>query len=129
MTDHDLLKLAALAAGYDIKWDPTWLGVGSLMIRAIPNPGPPFSDWLCWRPLEDDGDAFRLALRLGIEWRRASKSRSIGRVVKVWFSHDGNPRRAASMCISEQVNGCTIAATRRAIVRAAAEIGRRISKE
>lgn len=71
----------------------------------------------------------RLALRLGIEWRRASKNRSIGRVVKVWFSHDGNPQRADSMCISEQVNGCTIAATRRAIVRAAAEIGRRISQE
>ena len=52
MTDRELLELAAKAAGVRLEeWNPTyrayWVG-----------------DW--WNPLDDDGDALRLAVKLGI---------------------------------------------------------------
>jgi hypothetical protein len=54
MTDRELLELAAKAAGKDIEWQPC--------------------DWahdnetLCeWNPLENDGDAFRLAAKLKLQ--------------------------------------------------------------
>jgi hypothetical protein len=67
-----------------------------------------------WNPLTDDGDALRLAVKLGIE------------VVP-------NTRRRVSVAVHSSSDLCTTsedhgsdpdAATRRAIVRAAAEIGK-----
>lgn len=129
MTDQELLHLAALASMLEIKRMPEWIGDKRLMRLVIHESKHPSSKWVPWNPLNDDGDALRLAVHLGIEWRRPMKSRSIGRVVKVWFSHDGNPRRSAGTSLSEPVHGCTAAAVRRAIVRAAAEIGLRMEKE
>jgi hypothetical protein len=60
-----------------------------------------------WNPLTDDGDALRLAvrLRMNVDWESADC---------VWCDNEG-----------ETVEGDDpYAATRRAIVRAAAEIGR-----
>ena len=123
-----LHRLAALAAGYELEWAPEWPGGGCLMRRVIPEPEEPFSKRVPWNPLEDDGDAFRLAVKLGIEWKRPQKSRSIGHVVKVWFNREGNQQRAANMFRSELVNGSVAAATRRAIFMAAVEIGRSIEQ-
>ena len=85
MTDRELLELAAKAAGlsHPDGWD--W----------IRNPL-----GYSWNPLEDDGDALRLAVRVGIDVSKAQ--------IEFWDKHSTDP----------------LAATRRAITRAAAEIGR-----
>jgi len=56
-SDRELLELAAKAAGYDVSSD----GEGGLTI--------PLRRGVCrdWDPLADDGDAIRLAVKLGIE--------------------------------------------------------------
>lgn len=78
-----------------------------------------------WNPLTHDGDALRLAVKLGIEARKSSRSRSVGSVVQAWYPPDGNPRRSSCAHVTVHVkDGDRLAATRRAIVRAAAEIGR-----
>jgi len=63
-----------------------------------------------WNPLTDDGDALRLAVRCDIafmlETERASATTNTGQRFTEWLGTD------------------PCAATRRAIVRAAAEIGR-----
>ena len=64
MTDQELLRLAALAAGYELEWAPEWPGGGCFMRRVVPEPEPPFSKRVPWNPLEDDGDAFRLAVEM-----------------------------------------------------------------
>ena len=106
MNDRELLELAAKAAGLTI--------VGS--IPSILHD----DDWLettdngpdmFWNPLQNDGDALRLAVRL----RLSPMMRTLG-------------------CDTTDLNGTAgayekwgddyYAATRRAIVRAAAEIGR-----
>lgn len=104
MTDRELLELAAKAAGYKIAWEggceTGWMAGGT---------------W--WNPLSDDGDAFRLALRLPLDICRTNAEYA---AVCVWVDHRG-------YFIEEPHNGDPCAATRRAIVRAAAEIGKAMS--
>lgn len=102
MTDRELLELAAKAAGINGQWSDYHNGIcyskkGSL-------------DMHVWRPLDDDGDALRLAVRLSLLIDTAyNGSTAVG---------------SASLCeILEPHNGDHCAATRRAIVRAAASIG------
>ena len=92
MTDRELLELAAKAAGYKKR----------------------FVHYLGWNPLIDDGDALRLAVKLGI---RVCPVTADGR--NAYAAHD---RLAGG--VGEPHNDDPIAATRRAIVRAAAEIGK-----
>lgn len=96
MDDRELLELAAKAVGHAID-----------RIDAMHEP----EDWACWNPLTDDGDALRLAVRLSL-----------------MIDTDYNSHTAvgsASLCeILEGHSGDPLAATRRAIVRAAAEIGK-----
>lgn len=103
-TDRELLELAAKAAGYRLEWD------GS------PDKWQPMyyegKTYQQFDPLTDDGDALRLAVKLGI---------------KVEFFHSSNTAFAGPLdmaCAEEEVDGDSCAATRRAIVRAAAEIGK-----
>ena len=63
-----------------------------------------------WSPLTDDGDALRLAVKLDIDVYGAGSTR--------FAEGDFGPHS------EEAVNGDKFAATRRAIVRAAAEIGK-----
>ena len=96
MTDRELLELAAKAAGYEYAKHG-----GYIVVDGIPGN---------WNPLTDDGDALRLAVKLDIV------PRVINGVAFAW--RDG-------VCdIQEPHNGDPYAATRRAIVRTAAEIGR-----
>jgi len=87
MSDRELLELAAKAAGVAI--DP---------IDAVHEP----DGWTCWNPLNDDGDALRLAVKLNLLVLHDVHIAP----VNIWEGEDPH------------------AATRRAIVRAAAEIGR-----
>jgi len=101
MTDRELLELAAKSAGIGLiawtKFFDEW--------KFACNPcGEP------WNPLIDDGDALRLAVKLEIE---------------LWFGNGGLNASGMSMDIEEDYGEDPAAATRRAIVRAAAEIGKR----
>jgi len=101
MTDRELLEFAAKAAGIE------WFGI--------------FGDSECecrfldigedtvveWKPLTDDGDALRLAVKLGL----------IVEAGQCWISKHGP-------MYGEDVLPCPYAATRRAIVLAAAAIGK-----
>ena len=106
MTDREMLELAAKAAGIEIE-----MTVGGL-------------PWLAsgkrpWNPLTDDGDALRLMVRLRLEPRFIDNSHSNG----------AEPSRVTLHNVAgivENIDGDPLAATRRAIVRAAAEIGRQM---
>ena len=99
MNDRELTELAAKAAEcYDLgDWDDKW--------NCLTN----YEGWT-FDPLTDDGDALRLAVKLEMTIR------SFGHLVSVMAPHQYQ--------VDEYTNGDTCAATRRAIVRAAAEIGR-----
>ena len=101
MTDKELLELAAKAAGYTWKWN-----ADSLVIED--------EAWHEWNPLTDDGDALRLSVKLKI----AVTYPEDDFYVRVWYGGmETGP-------IFEAFGGDRNAATRRAITRAAAEIGK-----
>lgn len=92
-TDRELLELAAKAIGYSARQNRA--GVWQLFSG---------DEYVCfWNPLTDDGDALRLAVKLGI----TDLALEVGKLV----AEEGFPDDK-------------YAATRRAIVRAAAQIGR-----
>jgi len=109
MTDRELLEFAAKAAGITIStWSNCQAG-GFLALDCMPERRDRF-----WDPIIDDGDALQLMVKLGL-------------LVDVWLQQ--------KVCIAsnqgEDLVGARVefgtdhyAATRRAIVRAAAEIGR-----
>lgn len=103
MNDEELIELAAKAAGIDYyRQDST----GSLHEKKGGT----------WNPLTDDGDALRLAVKLGLH---ISQQLSY---VAVMQPHGGAGSHRLQW--TEQYNDDPYAATRRAIVRAAAEIGK-----
>lgn len=113
MTDRELLELAAKAAGIELVWhgdtDPFCFAETVAGIK--------------WNPLTDDGDALRLAVKLAESAPGTHFTLSISKI------HDGRGFADAGFFShinpTEQVVGPDLAAaTRRAIVRAAAEIGR-----
>lgn len=116
MADRELLELAAKAAGYALKWGETYIigddEVDCTDLSYVVSGQPDEADWL-WSPLEDDGDALRLAVRLNI---RAHYSDFTGHAEATF--NRGSDR------LVEYGPEDPYAATRRAIVRAAAEIGR-----
>ena len=109
MTDKELLEAAARAAGYKIKslWERyTGEWWAELHVDRKPNDPP-----TVWSPLTDDGDALRLAnaLRLSLEYTDHYVAT--------------NPAQTAPKHFAEPLTHGTNEAARRAIVRAAAEIG------
>lgn len=102
MTDRELLELAAKAANIEHGADRLDCGL------SITLPGGRHHSLPRWNPLEDDGDALRLAVQLGITFRH--------------FGHKVSA--VGTTQFDEYVGDDPYAATRRAIVRAAAEIGR-----
>lgn len=63
-TDRELLELAAKAAGFSDYYVSEWAGGASLMYYPDRNFGPSV-----WDPLNDDGDALRLAAKLVMSFR------------------------------------------------------------
>lgn len=108
-TDRELLELAARADGADDDWGYCAEQGAMCLYDSEFNR---FCSDVRWNPLTDDGDALRLAVKLGLIVNTPSP---IGTEAKVKFY---------DIEISQPVNGCKFAATRRAIVRAAAEIGK-----
>ena len=107
--DRELLELAAKATGMDV--EPFTNGLLYFWHRRGPQ------DSVAWNPLTDDGDALRLAVRLRLEPRVVNISGL--EQVEVHGPFDG--------FFTEDVEGHGndyYAATRRAIVRAAAEVGK-----
>ena len=95
MKDRALLEMAAKAAGYT----KTRVDVRGWFFVCVYSGEP--EEWELWNPLTDDGDALRLAVKLRLM---------------------GGEDSCLVMAMYE--SGDPYAATRRAIVRAAAEIGR-----
>ena len=97
MTDKELLTLAAKAAG------------GVYRYTGIIRDG----EFAKWNPLGDDGDALRLAVKLEID-------------VMFWlgFVSADVPEQEQTLQEEYSIHDDPYAATRRAIVRAAAEIGK-----
>ena len=116
MTDKELLELAAKAAGIKIK---------PMQVNNVTKQGDNqfigyMTDIEQWprgwfNPLTDDGDALRLAVKLGLH----PKVDYSNDVVFCEFTKDGDE-------VTEGLLNDPYAATRRAIVRAAAEIGRQM---
>jgi hypothetical protein len=112
MTDRELLELAARAAGIKIEWGEVF-NIGDCEVDCTDlafadDSSPDDAAPSVWSPLTDDGDALRLAVRLGIQ----VFGREIGGCANDIFVDEAD------------CGGDCYAATRRAIVRAAAEIGR-----
>ncbi len=129
MTDRELLELAAKSAGLlrKIAWVTQHdVGHTDQYLVDLPEHAHHFK-WKhypnnMWNPLTDDGDALRLAVKLRLSPMLAE-------------TPPGNPE--VSFCIANEAGGewrttealheDPYAATRRAIVRAAAEIGKAMS--
>ncbi len=114
MTDRELLTLAAKAAGLDYKVSDN----GTLLARHADNPAATRS----WNPLTDDGDALRLAVQLQISVEFGEDGNNGPTYMAGYFTDNGNRLRYAIE--HETPAQDASAATRRAIVRAAAEIGK-----
>lgn len=95
-TDLELLELAAKAAG--LPWDK-WVEDGDAS----------------WNPLQDDGDALRLAVKLKLSVTVFEDDVGVGYKLNGIGRYEEYP-------IEKDANE----ATRRAIVRAAAEVGKSI---
>lgn len=120
MTDRELLELAAKAAGYELYF-----------VEVNINNGPDNAFYFPhdydheWNPLDDDGDALRLAVKLNLR-------------LEIWyqdFMHDNeestvewSDSRGFDRKLSEK-GPDQYAATRRAIVRAAASIAQSMNQE
>lgn len=109
MTDRELLELAAKSAGITII---EWYGADAQEGPwAVHEPRGPH---LGWNPLTDDGDALRLAVQLGLDVLQ----NPLGQTVCCCGADEQEVE------VFEDYGADPYAATRRAIVRAAAEIGR-----
>lgn len=116
-TDKELLELAAKAAGVNAYWStdgtiqnrPKFVATAGGGMGTMPHECP-------WNPLADDGDALRLAVKLGI---------NIDYVIEFiddeWIISGATVNDHEFEEVNEKD---TCSATRRAIVRAAAEIWR-----
>jgi hypothetical protein len=111
MTDMDLLKLAAKAAGFD------YITTGDEEIMYAWEGREPTK----WNPLADDGDALRLAVKLRIEYIFVSDRQSI----QCQFAQHTEMGDWETFLCDEPIGEDVCASMRRAIVRAAAEIGKR----
>lgn len=103
MTDKELLELAAKAAGIEVdfgmqQWNKYWVIAEGF-----------------WNPLTDDGDALRLAVKLSLQPLFNDDLNALT------IDYQVEPEPFTVLC--ESYGNDKYAATRRAIVRAAAEIG------
>ena len=98
MTDREMLELAAKAMGYDdAQWDHERQCISTAKLTGSRR---------LWNPITDDGDALRLAVKMNIT------------------VHPGFVYTPTGRLIDYRDYANRIGATRLAIVRAAAEIGR-----
>lgn len=110
MTDKEMIELAAKAAGLPSRW---WRYVENEAIQGGLRTGL-WSDVFeeLWNPLTDDGDALQLAVKLEMVVD------TMERVIV-----GSSPSVCVEIDFDEQ-SACPESAVRRAIVRAAAEVGK-----
>lgn len=113
MDDRQLLELAAMAAGYVVRWYDDTLAYGPTFGIEV-EPGNPCG-FDPWNPLTDDGDALRLAVRLNIQIIPGTYNKE---EFTAFHAEKGEVYEHRSYLQDE------FTSTRRAIVRAAAEIGK-----
>ncbi|CUJ52906.1 Uncharacterised protein [Achromobacter xylosoxidans] len=106
MNDREMLELAAKAAGMPLGgWEPCPGGFFTYSHRGS-------DERKTWLPLTDDGDALRLAVKLNLWLHVEEYGASARRAGGAWLGCEAH------------LHGGIEAATRRAIVRAAAAIGK-----
>jgi hypothetical protein len=119
MSDKELLTLAAKAAGYTLAWGETYI-VGDDEVDCTDMPYIKGADReeadSYWNPLEDDGDALRLVVKLRLDLTQMTTAG--GQQVLRVLGPESVDRTY------EITEDDPLPAMRRAIVRAAAEIGR-----
>ena len=120
MTDQELLELAAKAAGYEY----ITINDGSVYAWSQRQPTE-------WNPLTDDGDALRLAVKLQLDicpYVYFNERCQLPAVSKLRKTADGSWLEEKVSRFPEYsesfVKHDSYAATRRAVVKAAAEIGK-----
>ena len=139
MTDRELLEFAAKAAGIFLSREtlaerlPDWEWEDEFDSYHLPDGGMRGSviwygsdgdiggtEGLDWNPLADDGDAFRLALRL----RMTVRHDDVDACIAGWYANQAAPTiDGMGPWFWKEWNGNDpAAATRRAIVKAAAQI-------
>lgn len=104
MTDRELLELAAKAAGYAGHWDDAWYKMSNGRTG--------------WNPLTDDGDALRLAVKLRLRVCTPTTDTDCA------LASNGDVAAYSEDDLDVVEITDLYTATRRAIVRAAAEIGK-----
>lgn len=119
MDDRELLEMAAKAAG--IEWDAEAVTITGEFLGLFlgDDAGSP----TLWSPLTDDGDALRLAVKLSLRVEAYTgvvirPRYATANITDVYQLHCDKPG------LSEAHGLDPMAATRRAITRAAAEIGK-----
>lgn len=116
MTDRAVLEMAAKAAGIEFHNENN-NGSGGRWIKVEPIPGVFPTHYQSWNPFTDDGDALRLAVALKLSCRYYTG------VIEV-VEHD---KTGFNRCFDYRLRnggGDLYADTRRAIVYAAAAIGK-----
>ncbi len=109
MDDRTLLELAAKAYGLSQADHPFFFGGLTEKVPSVEGYGV-----RSWNPLTSDGDALRLAVKLGLT---VSIDNSLGAETEAWKYEQQN------IDAQEDHNDDPYEATRRAITRAAAAIG------
>lgn len=109
MDDIKLLELAAKAAGYQVEWVKN----SGCFYRCEEEIGREQ-----WDPLEDDGDALRLAVKLRMNCD------FLGAMTGVIFIDPGDEDQDGYLQEGPRKGVSDTETARRAIIRAAAEIGR-----
>jgi hypothetical protein len=121
MTDRELLEAAARAAGYPFdegyfqaaEMPSAWWGWVYIDGSGDPPEGPAWTE--LWNPLTNDGDALRLAVALKLNVFHAAQS--------AYALESDDDGRYEMQVRYIDANNDPYAATRRAIVRAAAALG------
>jgi len=136
MTDRELLEMAAKAASMEIDWE----GDRALTVQMFRGH---LKNWFDWNPFEDDGEALRLAVKLGLTispypvYEQPKHSVIVDVKAHSECPSSTPPLRFCAQCTdpcqlkkqiaeTEPYGQDPYAATRRAIVLAAAEIGKEL---
>ena len=118
MDDREMLGFAAKAAGIEFIWKDCRYMTGPADMYGVreirDEPTPFLSCGLFWNPLTDDSAALRLSVKLNFEIERSKLSD------RAYVGPVGEAPWVEYVTDDQDIYACT----RRAIVRAAAEIGR-----
>jgi hypothetical protein len=113
MSDIGLLERAAKVIDPQYAWHP---GCGDALHLTAPD-----ATAIYWNPLADDGDALRLAVKLQLTI--CNEHVAAGVVYRICGENFVGPEERSGASADAEVIAWDYAATRRAIVRAAAEFG------